>query len=68
MDVNPGDRAGVCGGMMGPKYLAITGGQYTILHWCTTCGFERRNKTSTHDNFEALLLLSRNQQEDETIL
>ena len=56
VDVNPGDRAATCGGMMEPVEVALKGGEYIILHRCIKCGFEKKNKASKEDmfNFEAI--------------
>jgi len=59
VDVNPGDRAAVCKGGMEPIGVELDRGEYTILHRCVVCGFERRNKMSKDDNFNTILQLSR---------
>ena len=61
VDINPGDRAGKCGGMMEPISVNKKDGQYNILHKCMKCGFERLNKTSKNDNFDMLIQISANQ-------
>lgn len=58
VDVNPGDRQAACQGLMEPVGVELKGGEYTILHRCTRCGFEKRNKASKDDNFDAILHLS----------
>jgi len=55
VDVNPGDRAEICGGMMSPVKVEIKGGIYTLTHKCEKCGFERRKKMEDTDNFEAAI-------------
>ncbi len=57
VDVNPGDRAASCHGMMEPVGLIIKQDNYMVIHCCTTCGIEKKNKTSKNDSFEALLRL-----------
>lgn len=59
VDVNPGDREATCRGRMEPIGMNIENGEYTILHRCISCGFERWNKASKEDNFDAILCLSR---------
>ena len=54
-DVNPGDRASGCGGMMKPSKTETTGGEQDITHQCLKCGHEKRNKMSPEDNFEEIL-------------
>ena len=58
VDVNPGDRAETCMGMMEPIALEGSSPTYTIVHHCTRCGCERRNKTAPNDDAKALLALA----------
>ena len=58
VDINPGDRACSCGGIMLAVGLEHRNGKDFILHKCQKCGFERRNQTAPNDNFEAILALS----------
>lgn len=58
VDINPGDRAAECKGMMQPIGIEQKAGKYIILHRCVVCGFERRNKSQAEDDFEMLLKLS----------
>ena len=58
VDVNPGDRASNCHGVMLAERLERKNGHDYIVHRCVKCGHTRRNKTSPNDNFEALLALS----------
>jgi hypothetical protein len=62
VDLNPGDRAADCGGMMAP--VAVEPGRkgYIITHKCRRCGFEGRNRTVEADNFDAILAISRKRQ------
>jgi hypothetical protein len=57
VDVMPGDRTESCQGLMEPIGLESKGGNYTIIHRCQKCKTERRNRTATPDNFEAMLAL-----------
>lgn len=59
VDINPGDRASTCIGMMEPVGLEGASPHYRILHRCTRCGHEKRNDASAHDDVEALLELAR---------
>jgi len=59
VDINPGDRAASCGGLMEPIAIEMKKGNYVILHQCTRCGWQRRNKTAIDDNFEAILAVAR---------
>lgn len=58
VDVNPGDRNALCQGMMKPICVESKAGSYILVHECTRCGFQKRNKTVPADNFEALLALA----------
>ena len=58
VDVNPGDRAATCQGMMEPIGTELKKGEYIILHHCVACGFERKNKTMPEDSFDVIMELS----------
>lgn len=55
VDINPGDRKAICGGMMQPIFLEQNGGQQIISHQCVRCGFLRKNKVSPDDDFEVMI-------------
>jgi len=56
VDVNPGDRAAECGGVMRPSKLEIKGGlPKRIVHVCQKCHFVRPNKIAEDDNKASLL-------------
>lgn len=59
VDVNPGDRADACGGMMKPVSLENRGDVFYIQHVCEKCGFNRKNKAQKGDDFNSLINLSR---------
>ncbi len=52
MDIDPGDRKSECGGLMQPVSLEPDGVEYRILHRCTKCGLEKRNKLQKGDVFD----------------
>lgn len=58
VDVDPGDRAEQCGGMMEPIALIGSTPKYRIVHRCTKCGTVRRVDVSLSDNAEAIVALS----------
>ena len=60
VDINPGDRACTCHGLMKPVELQQKNGEFVILHRCEKCGFERRNKINDCDNKDSILKLSTN--------
>ncbi len=54
VDVNPGDRAEKCEGLMAPVRLEGNFDDCVIIHRCGKCGLERRNKVAASDSREAL--------------
>ncbi len=58
VDINPGDRAATCGGLMEPVAVTRKRDDFVLLHRCMTCGFERPNRCTDADDFSALLTLS----------
>lgn len=58
VDVNPGDREEICGGMMPPVGLKKVKDGYILTHECQKCGAQRRNHTANNDSIEALIKLS----------
>jgi len=58
VDINPGDRAEKCGGMMEPIGVEVIGNSSMIIHHCLKCGFERKNKMSKDDNMETFINLN----------
>jgi hypothetical protein len=60
VDINPGDRASRCGGLMEPIEIQLKNGDYIILHRCEKCGFEKRNKTVREDDLDVIITLSAN--------
>ncbi len=52
VDIDPGDRASECGGLMRPVSFEGDGGEYKIIHRCVECSFEKRNKLQNKDNFD----------------
>ncbi|NQV88653.1 MAG: RNHCP domain-containing protein [Parcubacteria group bacterium] len=59
VDINPGDRAEDCGGLMNPIGVIKKGDSYDIIHQCQKCGFEKKNKFQDGDDFEVLIGLSK---------
>ena len=61
VDINPGDRAHTCLGLMRPVKLLVKTSSglegATILHRCTKCRFERSNKVAKNDDRDALFSL-----------
>ena len=59
VDVNPGDRAATCGGLMAPRSIETKKGEFVIIHECLICGFTRRNRVQSQDEMEAVIRISR---------
>jgi DNA-directed RNA polymerase subunit RPC12/RpoP len=58
-DKIPGDRESNCDQLMKPVELDNSGSKgYVIIHKCTKCGKEIRNKTAPDDSVEAIIALS----------
>lgn len=50
VDINPGDRASTCNGLMKPTGISPAKNGYVISYKCVTCGYEHNNKSSDDDN------------------
>ena len=58
VDVEPGDRAEGCGGMMEPIALEGTVARYRIVHKCKKCALVRRVDVSDSDDTEAVIAIA----------
>ncbi len=61
VDVDPGDREAPCAGMMEPIETETKNGELRIKHKCLKCGFERWVVVLPHDNFDAVLAITKKQ-------
>ena len=51
VDVEPGDRAADCGGVMEPVAVWVRkGGEWAIIHRCMRCGALSSNRVAADDN------------------
>lgn len=57
VDVNPGDRAADCGGLMEPVGAEQKSGEIIIVHRCVECHHIKRNRTASADDFDLLVEL-----------
>ena len=57
VDINPGDRASHCHGLMSVKDVFLDHGHWILLHKCDICGFERPNRVQPSDNLTKLAQL-----------
>lgn len=56
VDIEPGDRASMCHGMMEPTSLDQSGKKgFVIIHRCTVCKVEKRNKAAPDDVLDVIL-------------
>ena len=55
VDVNPGDRAAECGGLMEVVDVSQKKGEFILLHQCVTCGHQRKNKTQEGDDVDVVI-------------
>ena len=55
VDIFPGDRAERCGGLMPAVGWELDHGATVIVHRCSRCGLEKKNKAAANDKLEALL-------------
>ena len=59
LDVEPGDRAADCGGLMEPVAVWVRkGGEWAIIHRCKRCGALSSNRVAADDNPMKLLSIA----------
>jgi len=58
VDINPGDRASTCRGLMRPIGIEIKNSTVSVFQKCEQCGFIHKNRISEQDNQEAIIKLS----------
>ncbi len=59
VDVNPGDRASECGGLMEPVGVDQKHGEYLLIHRCRRCGLLKRNRLAPEDSMEEVMEVMR---------
>jgi len=59
VDINPGDRAADCGGLMEPIGVEQKQGEWRILYQCQKCGYQHWNRTAPSDNFKKIVEVSK---------
>lgn len=55
VDINPGDRAEGCLGLMRPESVIFEHDEYFINHVCELCGAKRRVKAASSDDISGFL-------------
>lgn len=58
VDIHPGDRAALCGGLMKPENIEIQSGEYMVVHKCQRCGHIKRNKMQSEDDFDEVVRIA----------
>jgi len=51
VDINPGDRANSCGGLMKPIDAYFEAQEWFLIQKCQKCGEEKKIKVAKNDNF-----------------
>lgn len=59
VDINPGDRAAGCGGLMKPIAVELRKGERIIVHECVKCGHRKPNRSAPEDDFDVILQIMR---------
>ena len=59
VDIEPGDRASICDGMMRPVDLYYRRHDWILSHRCETCGFTRNDKIRPEDDFDMAIKLEK---------
>ena len=59
VDINPGDRASLCGGQMDPISVWVRkNGEWAIIHRCRSCGEISSNRIAADDNPTLLMSIA----------
>ncbi len=59
LDINPGDRASECGGLLRPIHAEINSKKgYVIVHKCEKCNEIRKNKAAEDDSISLIIKLT----------
>ena len=58
VDIYPGDRKEICGGLMPPVNFELEKGKYILVYECVKCGAKKRNHMAEQDSMTALEELS----------
>lgn len=61
VDINPGDRANTCQGLLEPIAIEKFKDSYKILYRCLKCGQTHKNIIEKEDNMDVIISLSTQQ-------
>lgn len=59
VDINPGDRANKCKGLLKPTDIEKFKDTYKIIYKCDKCGIEHKNIMANDDNMDLIIELSK---------
>ena len=59
VDINPGDRANNCKGLLKPIDIEKFKNTYKIIYKCQKCGQIHKNIMANDDNYDAIIEISR---------
>ncbi len=60
LDINPGDRASTCKGILEPIDIEKSKDTYKIIYKCNKCGMIKKNKIAEDDSFDKILEIMKN--------
>lgn len=55
VDINPGDRAEKCAGLMTVVDIILEHGHLILVHQCNECGHQKRNRSHAEDNIDTIV-------------
>jgi Zn finger protein HypA/HybF involved in hydrogenase expression len=58
VDINPGDRAADCKGLMEPTHIDLQNGDYVLTHTCVKCKHQKQNRVVAGDDFDTVVSLA----------
>ena len=58
VDINPGDRANTCGGLLKPVDIEKFKDSYKIIYHCEKCGQSHKNIIASDDDIDVVIQLS----------
>lgn len=59
VDIQPGDRAAECGGLMSVVQVSYLHGEWKVTQQCERCGLTKRNRVQPDDDMEYLAQLNK---------
>ena len=59
VDIDPGDRAAECDGLMKPIDIYLQNQRWVVVHRCEDCNYKSKNKIDIDDDFDEIIKLER---------